>query len=69
MNPEPELFPTVFRETLWGKQYFDRIEQLQASGAKIETQEVGKGNGEWIITWREARNSEVHPAVQSPPHE
>ena len=54
MEREPELFPTVFRETLWGKQYFDRISELEAAGAKIETQEVGGSNGEWIIIWRKA---------------
>jgi len=35
LNPEPELFPTVFRETLWGKRYFERIAELEAAGAKI----------------------------------
>ena len=52
---QPDLIgppPTVFKEVLWGQRYFERMAEIQAAGHKIEMQEVGKSNGEWIITWR-----------------
>lgn len=54
MENELELLypPTVFRETLWGARYFERMAELEAAGARIETQERGRGNAEWIVTWR-----------------
>jgi len=57
-DPQTELSlypPTVFRETLWGKRYFERMAELQAAGHKIEMQEVGRSNAEWIVTWRKGK--------------
>ncbi len=58
VNPEstpdlPNLIPqTVFKETLSGEKFYSRLAELEAQGAKIETMEVGKGNGEWEIQYR-----------------
>ena len=60
VEPELNLFePTVFKEVLWGQRYFDRIAEILAAGNKIEMQEIGKSNGEWVVTWRKVSASQA----------
>lgn len=54
---ESELFPTTFRETLFGAKFFERLAQLREQGATVETMQRNKlGNSVWDIVGRFSQN-------------
>lgn len=64
-EPELPLYPpTVFRETLWGENYFKRMAELRAEGSRVEFMDQVGSNGVWLITYRKSsgRDSKLNAA-------